>query len=216
MQGMLVARQYFDGKDTVEIEIRDRITRMWEEVEWDWFLNGTDTLYWHWSPNHEWTMNMPIVGYHEGLITYLLAIASPTHAIAPSTYYDGWTSGNYAYGKEDYGHRQWVGSDWVGPCSSPTTRSWPWTHVNGETTTATTSTIAATSPSSIKPTPLQTQPGTKATGSRLWGLTASVNPWGYDAHSPTNDNGTITPDGRTEFDSIHPGRILPRHAALLR
>ena len=27
----------------------------------------------------------------------------------------------------------------------------------------------------------------------VWGLTASDNPWGYNAHSPTNDNGTITP-----------------------
>ena len=27
----------------------------------------------------------------------------------------------------------------------------------------------------------------------VWGLTASFNPWGYNAHSPTNDNGTIAP-----------------------
>ena len=27
----------------------------------------------------------------------------------------------------------------------------------------------------------------------VWGLTASCNPWGYLAHSPTNDNGTIAP-----------------------
>jgi len=27
----------------------------------------------------------------------------------------------------------------------------------------------------------------------VWGLTASDDPWGYEAHSPTNDNGTITP-----------------------
>ena len=27
----------------------------------------------------------------------------------------------------------------------------------------------------------------------VWGLTASFNPWGYSAHSPTNDNGTIAP-----------------------
>jgi hypothetical protein len=27
----------------------------------------------------------------------------------------------------------------------------------------------------------------------VWGLTASFNPWGYSAHSPTNDNGTVAP-----------------------
>ncbi len=26
-----------------------------------------------------------------------------------------------------------------------------------------------------------------------WGLTASDNPWGYNAHSPTNDLGVVTP-----------------------
>src|SRR5690606_11495150 len=27
----------------------------------------------------------------------------------------------------------------------------------------------------------------------VWGLTASDNPWGYLAHDPSNDNGTIAP-----------------------
>jgi hypothetical protein len=29
--------------------------------------------------------------------------------------------------------------------------------------------------------------------SHSWGLTASDNPWGYNAHSPTNDLGVISP-----------------------
>jgi hypothetical protein len=33
----------------------------------------------------------------------------------------------------------------------------------------------------------------KGYGENCWGLTASDDPKGYDAHSPTNDNGTITP-----------------------
>jgi hypothetical protein len=30
-------------------------------------------------------------------------------------------------------------------------------------------------------------------GAACWGLTASDDPWGYSAHAPDNDNGTISP-----------------------
>jgi hypothetical protein len=30
-------------------------------------------------------------------------------------------------------------------------------------------------------------------GETCWGLTASDDPWGYSAHAPDNDNGTISP-----------------------
>ena len=34
-------------------EIRDTITRLWQEVEWDWYRKTPDSevLYWHWSPD---------------------------------------------------------------------------------------------------------------------------------------------------------------------
>ena len=34
----------------------------------------------------------PLVGFNETMITYLLAIASPTHSVPPSMYYSGWAS----------------------------------------------------------------------------------------------------------------------------
>jgi exo beta-1,2-glucooligosaccharide sophorohydrolase (non-reducing end) len=37
-------------------------------------------------------MNFKLVGYNETMITYLLAIASPTHSVPASLYYDGWAS----------------------------------------------------------------------------------------------------------------------------
>ena len=39
IQGALTVRQYFnDPNDPVEMEIRSRATEMWEQVEWDWYL----------------------------------------------------------------------------------------------------------------------------------------------------------------------------------
>jgi hypothetical protein len=36
------------------------------------------TLYWHWSPNYGWEMNFKLEGYNECLITYVMAVSSPT------------------------------------------------------------------------------------------------------------------------------------------
>jgi hypothetical protein len=91
-QGLLAARQYFDRETADEQEIRDTITRLWHEVEWDWHRqtpNG-EVLYWHWSPEHGWHISHPLVGWNETMIVYLLAIASPTHGVPASLYHTGW------------------------------------------------------------------------------------------------------------------------------
>jgi hypothetical protein len=45
------------------------------------------TLYWHWSPNYGWEMNFKLEGYNECLITYVMAVSSPTHPIAAAAYH---------------------------------------------------------------------------------------------------------------------------------
>ncbi|MCK4960741.1 MAG: hypothetical protein KAT00_15115, partial [Planctomycetes bacterium] len=193
IEGMLTVRQYFDGADATETEIRTRINRMWEEVEWDWFLNGTDTLYWHWSPNYGWQMNMPIRGFNETMIAYILAIASPTHPIPASCYYDGWASGGYANGKEFYGNRLWVGSNYGGPLFFTHYSFLGFDPRNKRDNYCDyfqlSRNIALTHQAYSIDNPL----GFVGYGANCWGLTASTNPWGYSAQSPTNDNGTITP-----------------------
>ncbi len=37
MQGLLTARQYFDGAAPRERDLYQRITRLWEGIEWDWY-----------------------------------------------------------------------------------------------------------------------------------------------------------------------------------
>ena len=49
MEGLLSARGYFRGSNPEEIALRQRITRLWESVEWDWFRQTPEShfLYWH-------------------------------------------------------------------------------------------------------------------------------------------------------------------------
>lgn len=99
MEGLLCAREYFDADSPEESTLRDVITSLWEDVEWDHYSrNDSGVLYWHWSPNFGWQMNFPLRGYNEGLIIYLLAIASPTHPVDASYWKSGWAGAGYKNG----------------------------------------------------------------------------------------------------------------------
>ena len=93
-QGLLAARQYFSGDDPQEKLIREKITALWKKVEWDWFKQRPDSkfLYWHWSPDQGWIINHNLIGWNETMVTYLLAIASPTHGVPAAMYYSGWAN----------------------------------------------------------------------------------------------------------------------------
>lgn len=92
IQGLLAARQYFNADNANEKEIRDTITQFWRSVEWDWYRKqpNSDFLYWHWSPDYAFHISHPLIGWNESMIAYMLAIASPTHAVPASMYYTGW------------------------------------------------------------------------------------------------------------------------------
>ncbi len=109
IQGLLTARGYFDGKQDRERKLRDRITALWEAVEWDWYRMPPDSpyLYWHWSPQWGNQIQHPLIGFNETVPTYLLAIASPTHPVPASMYYSGWAS--QAKLAQDY-RQGWSGS----------------------------------------------------------------------------------------------------------
>ena len=94
MAGLLAVRQYFAGRRAdARPRSRDLVDSLWREVEWDWYARDGGVLYWHWSPVHGWAMNHAIHGWNECLITYLLAAASPTHAIRPEVYHRGYRAG---------------------------------------------------------------------------------------------------------------------------
>src|SRR6185312_15058113 len=93
LQGLLTARQYFNGGDANETTLRTGINEIWQQVDWDWFRQGgQNVLYWHWSPQYNWDMNVKLTGWNEALITYVLAAAAPVNPIPKTVYDNGWAN----------------------------------------------------------------------------------------------------------------------------
>lgn len=196
IQGLLTARQYFNGQDSIETEIRNLITQIWETVEWSWYrrYQASYSLYWHWSPNYGWQMNMPIIGPNETMITYLLAIASPTYSIPAFCYRYGYaSSSNYVNGQTFYGYKIFVGWDYGGPLFfahysflgfDPRNKKDMFCNyfINNRNITLIHKAYCTANPHSWT-----------GYNENCWGLTASDDPSGYRVHEPTNDNGTISP-----------------------
>ncbi|MFA3783952.1 glucoamylase family protein [Melioribacteraceae bacterium 4301-Me] len=118
IQGLLTARKFFDGNDEKEIQIRNMITQIWEDVEWDWYSRppyGT-AIYWNWSPNYNFAINLKVQGWNEALIVYLLAIASPTHPVPADLYDKGWAGlSTFVNNNTYYGYKLYVGKPYGGP-----------------------------------------------------------------------------------------------------
>ena len=194
IQGLLTARQYFNGTGA-EATLRTDIDTIWRRVEWNWFRKGTENvLYWHWSPNYNWDMNVQIKGWNECLITYVLAAASPTYSIPKTVYDAGWASnGTMVNGNTYFGFQLPLGPARGGPLFfahysflglNPTglTDAYANYFTQNKNHTLINYNYCVANPLS--------QPGYSDS---IWGLTASDIPNGYSASSPTNDLGVIAP-----------------------
>ncbi|NUM70404.1 MAG: T9SS type A sorting domain-containing protein [Ignavibacteriaceae bacterium] len=196
VQGILTARQYFDANDPVENEIRQLATQIWEGVEWTWYQRASflSDLYWHWSPNFGWQMNMRIKGWNEAQIIYLLAMASPTYGVPKRCYTQGWAGNNYTNGNTYYGYKLFVGQSYGGPLFfahysfqgfDPRDKKDAYANyfLQNKHHTLINRAYCIANP--------YNHPGYNE---NCWGLTASDDHTGYGAHAPySNDNGTITP-----------------------
>ena len=77
-EGLLCARQYFNQKNPLENQLRNKINWLWTGAEWSWHQRDMgNSFYWHWSPNNGWSMNFELRGWNECLITYVLSASSP-------------------------------------------------------------------------------------------------------------------------------------------
>ncbi len=196
MQGLLAVREYFNDDNINEAALRDVITSLWEDVEWDHYSrNNSGVLYWHWSPDFEWQMNFPIRGYNEALIVYLLAIASPTHPVPATYWHTGWAGPGYVSGLTWYGYKLFVGPPLGGPLFfahysnmgfDPRGKKDAYANYFEQNTNHT---LINRGWCVLNPFHYE------GYGENAWGLTASDDPWGYSAHAPGGpaDNGTLTP-----------------------
>lgn len=196
MEGLLTARAYFDGVDATETSLRTAITTLWEAVEWDFFTKegAEQQLYWHWSPDKGWAMNLPVAGWNEALIVYVLAASSPTHPISKEVYDAGWArngsirNGQMYYditlplgeamgGPLFYAHYSFLGLDPRG-LSDSYADYWEQCVAHARINYR----YCVDNP--------KQHAGYSA---ECWGLTASDGDTGYSAWSPTNDSGVIAP-----------------------
>lgn len=217
MQGLLAASLYLSDENPEEKALKHRMTALWNDVEWDWYRKSADSpfLYWHWSPEHEWHIDHPLIGWNETLITYFLAIASPTHPVPAEMYYTGWASqskraqeyrtnwGNTSDGSmfsnnsTYYGVQLDVGVSNGGPLFfvhysflglDPQKLTDRYTNYfrNNQAIARINYRYCCENPNRFP-----------EYGKDCWGLTASDGPWGYKAREPVKgmDDGTIAPTG---------------------
>lgn len=193
--GLLSARQYFSHDNAQESALRARIEALWEGIEWAWHTRGGGgVLYWHWSPNHAWEMNLEIRGWNECLITYVLGAASATHPIPADAYHSGWAAGGqFKNGKEFYGIRLPLGPDYGGPLC--------FAHYSflGLDPRGLKDRYADYWEQNVNHTLINRahcihNPNRfEGYGPDCWGLTASDDPLGYHVHDPEHDLGVISP-----------------------
>lgn len=193
--GLITARQYFNGNNQAEESLRNDINNICNTVEWSWYRkdNG-NVLYWHWSPNYNWEMNLPIRGWNECLITYVLAASSANFGIPKSVYDNGWAqngvmrNGNTYYGIQlplgpanggplFFSHYSFLGINPKGLTDA---------YANYETQTRAHTLINY---NYCKVNPLNYY----GYSENCWGLTASDIQNGYTASAPGNDVGVIAP-----------------------
>ncbi len=199
VQGLLTVREYFKDGNEDEKRLAGKIDKLWREVEWNWYTNGKDVLYWHWSPEYQWEMNFPVGGYNECLIMYVLAASSPTFPIKPEVYHKGWArngaikSDRKYYGLETVLDHYEHDTAAVGPLF--------WAHYS----------YLGLDPRKLKDQygdywklnrnhalihyrySVDNPKGFEGYGEDCWGLTASYSTRFYEAHQPTNDVGVISP-----------------------
>jgi hypothetical protein len=216
-EGLLFAREYFDSDSVVEQSIRSTADQLWKAIEWDKFIQHPGTpeqvMIWHWSPDHGFS-DLPIVGFNEAEICYILGVASPSFPIDPEVYWDGWVAKNPDYymprtveGVDgpielkltwDYGipmfvmHYSYMGLD---PRKVPLQDG----NLFDEFTRLT---LANHDYAKLN--------ADKFKGyDKYWGLTASLDPNGYRAHHPIHDdNGTISPTGALSSIAYLPEPVI--------
>jgi len=202
-QGFIVVRQYLQDGNEEEKAVAAKFDKLWQNIEWDWYTNNKNGIFWHWSPDYKFEKNFMIEGYNECLITYIMAASSPQHAIKPEVYHQGWArGGNITTDKKAYGIPLILKYNTVGDKAGPLF----WAHYSylGLNPKGLSDRYANywdlnVNHSKINYEYAQENPNhSKTYSENSWGLTASYTKnedgsVGYAAHSPDDDRGVVSP-----------------------
>ncbi len=198
VQGLICVKNYLKQDVPTEKALADKISRLCNEVEWNWYQNGKPALFWHWSPTYKWEMNFAIEGYNECLIAYILGASSPTYPLSPEAYHKCWArSGGINGETTKYGYTLKLKHNGAAEYGGPLF----WAHYS----------YLGLDPRNLKDKYanywdenrnqvlidynycVENPKKFKGYGHDCWGLTASYSVKGYDAHQPSNDKGVISP-----------------------
>jgi hypothetical protein len=201
VQGLICVKEYLKNGSTEEQLVATQADNLWKGVEWNWYTQGQNALYWHWSPNNGFSINLELVGYNETLIAFIFGAASPDYAIPAEVYHQGYArSGAIVSSAMQYniplildhagsgtGPLFWAHYSHLGldprNLSDQYANYWDLntnhTNINYE--------HCVSNPNNYE-----------AYGPNCWGLTASYSrnsdgTIGYAAHDPQNDPGVISP-----------------------
>lgn len=206
MLGLLAAAEFF----AEEPELGARVEALLDAVAWSAHLRG-GALMWHRHPERPWSeAALPIRGWNEAMPVFVLAAGSRTHPVPAEVYHGSWvTAPAFRNGRSYGGLALPLGPDWGGPLFLS---QYPFLGLDprglrdahadyGEQARA----HALVNRAHCVANPH----GWPGHGEECWGLTASDDPSGYVAHSPTEDTGVITPTAALGSFPFAPREAMP-------
>ncbi|WP_167296744.1 MULTISPECIES: glucoamylase family protein [unclassified Pedobacter] len=197
-QALICINEYYKNGAEPEKALAKKADELWKGIDFNWFRNGQNVLYWHWSPAYKWEMNFPVKGYNECLIMYVMAASSPRHGVPAEVYHEGWArNGQIKTNFNFYGHPFTL--DYQGQKNSVGPLFWAHYSYLGLNPRGLKDRYADYWGNNVNHTLaihdycVANPKKFKGYGENNWGLTASYSVKGYAAHNPKEDFGVISP-----------------------
>jgi hypothetical protein len=213
LAGIVDAKQYFDGTDSLETAARNYADSIYLRMQWSYMRgNNPFGIELGWMPGTGFSGYGQWVGYNEASIMYILAMGSPFSSYRLTQY--GWLIWTSGYAWINYAGYQYVSFPplfghqysqcWLDLRSIAddymTARGITYFE-NSRRATFAQRAYAVTNPG-----------GFPGYSDSLWGLTASDAPGGYSARGAPpaqNDEGTITPTAPISSIAFAPEAVIP-------
>jgi len=212
--GIIHARQYFTAGDSLDVRVRALADSIVHRADWEFVRDNTNGIRMGWRPDTGFSTFGIWIGYNEAMIMYILALGSPTHPVNSSVW-NTWVAGyvtpinhwetlygyTYLTFPPLFGHQYshcWIDYRYI---RDPFMASKGITYFeNSRRATYAQRAYCIANPG-----------GWTGYGADLWGLTASDDHTGYNAHGAPNgfDNGTITPTAAASSIAFAPEIVLP-------